>query len=206
MTEIATDYIQESEALLRFYAGRPGVLFEQPAARMAWDPTLVESLRAYQGDVGSNASFQGDEPVVVTGQQPGLLTGPLYTIYKAVTTVKLAESLAENHGTRYVPVFWVGSEDHDFEEASITHVLSKLHEPVTLRYQPGADVAGLPIYRVPLEPSLKHLIDRAADAAAGSEHRDEVQAFLHESLDASSSLADWSVRILARLFRNTPLV
>lgn len=206
MTDIATDYIQESEALLRFYAGRPGALFEQPAEPMAWDPTLVESLRAYQKGIGSNSSFEGDEPVIVTGQQPGMLTGPLYTIYKAVTTVKLAASLSQKHGTRYVPVFWVGSEDHDFEEASITHVLSKLHEPVTLRYQPGANVAGLPMYRVPLEPSLKHLIDRAADAAAGSEHRDEVQTFLHESLDASSSLADWSVRILARLFRDTPLV
>lgn len=206
MKDIAADYIQNSEALLRFYAGPPRSLFERPAKPAAWDPALVDALREYQAKLGNGARFDGNEPVIVTGQQPGLLTGPVYTIYKAVTAIKLAEALSKNHDVRHVPLFWVGSEDHDFEEASVSHILSKQHEPVTLRYQPGADVAGLPMYRVPLEPSLGHIIDRAADAAAGSEHRDEVRAFLHDSLNASRSLADWFCRILARLFQGTPLI
>jgi bacillithiol biosynthesis cysteine-adding enzyme BshC len=53
---------------------------------------------------------------------------------------------------------------------------------------------------------LEKLIDRAADAAPGSEHREEVRTFLHEALAASNSLADWTCRILARLFRDSPLV
>jgi len=203
---IATDYLQGSGTLLPFFADSPSSLFQHAPTVRPWDPALVDSLRRYQEELGNAASFDGAEPVIVTGQQPGLLTGPLYTIYKAVTAIKLAESLSRRNDTQYIPIFWVGSEDHDFAEAAETHILTKNHEPLDLRYEPAADVAGLPMYRVPVEPSLKKLIDRAADVAPGSEHRDDIQAFLHESLDASSSLADWACRIVARFFRDTPLV
>lgn len=53
--------------------------------------------------------------VVVTGQQPGLLGGPLYTLSKAVAAVLWAERL-EEAGTPAVPLFWVANEDHDFRE------------------------------------------------------------------------------------------
>jgi bacillithiol biosynthesis cysteine-adding enzyme BshC len=203
---IATDYLRSPENVLRFFASSPSSLFSHPARSEPWDSHLTESLRRYQNEIGNTATFQGTEPVIVTGQQPGLLTGPLYTIYKAVTAIKLADSLSRRHGTQYIPVFWDGSDDHDFEEASEAYILTKNHESMKLRYEPAADVASVPLFRVPLEPSLKDLIDRAADSAAGSEYRNEIQEFLHESLDASRSFAEWTCRILARLFRDTPLV
>lgn len=206
MRDIFTEYLQESEPLLQFYADSPRAVFQRTPEGAAWDPALVDCLRAYQSELGNVAEFEGNEPVIVTGQQPGLLTGPLYTIYKAVTAIKLADRLSSIHAVKCVPLFWVGAEDHDFEEAATAHILTKLHEPLTLRYEPAADVAGLPMYRVPLDRSLSTMIDRAADAAAGSEHRGEIQAFLHDSLEASTSLADWTCRILARLFRDTPLL
>ena len=55
--------------------------------------------------------------VVVTGQQPGLLVGPLYIVHKMLGAIVLARRLAERHpDLRFVPVFWVASEDHDFDE------------------------------------------------------------------------------------------
>ncbi|HET7160187.1 MAG TPA: bacillithiol biosynthesis BshC, partial [Burkholderiales bacterium] len=50
---------------------------------------------------------------VVSGQQAGLFTGPLYTVYKALSAVKLAGCLQQRN-TKAVPVFWIAAEDHDF--------------------------------------------------------------------------------------------
>lgn len=63
---------------------------------------------------------------VTTGHQLSLATGPLYFIYKIIHVINLCESM--NHETenfRYVPVFWMASEDHDFQEIQSLHFFSK---------------------------------------------------------------------------------
>lgn len=57
---------------------------------------------------------------VIAGQQPGLLGGPAYSVYKAATAVRLAKML-ETEGLPAVPVFWVASDDSDFREVRSTH-------------------------------------------------------------------------------------
>src|SRR5512140_1516204 len=95
----------------------------------------------------------GAEKAVVTGQQPGLVTGPLSTIYKAITAIRLAQRVQEFSRTPCVPIFWVGSDDHDFEEARSAHFLTKNHETLTLPYDPVQDVARMPMFQVPLAVS-----------------------------------------------------
>ncbi len=57
--------------------------------------------------------------IVITGQQLGLFVSPLYTIYKTITTIMLADKLnAEKNGFHFVPVFWLETEDHDFQEVN----------------------------------------------------------------------------------------
>lgn len=56
--------------------------------------------------------------VVTTGQQTGLFTGPMYTIHKILTAIRLAEQLETELGVVVLPVFWCASEDHDFAEAN----------------------------------------------------------------------------------------
>ncbi len=212
MPSLADDYIAQRPGLRPFYGPPPESLFTPPSAPPSWDSGFAGALLRYQERLGLKRSIQGNEYVVVTGQQPGLLTGPLYTIHKAVTAIRLAELVEQRTGKPCLPVFWVAGDDHDFEEIRGTHILTKDGQTLSLRYAPeapqagGIRVDGFPAYRIPLTANLHNLIDEAANAAPGSEHREEVRAFLHETLDISVSMADWFVRIMAGLFEDTGLL
>ena len=87
--------------------------------------------------------------VVTTGQQPGLFAGPLHTVYKALTAVRLAEELESFLGVPVLPVFWVASEDHDWEEAHDTWIVGVDNEllRIELRDPDEAD-RERPLHRV----------------------------------------------------------
>ena len=61
-------------------------------------------------------SLRDGAAVICTGQQVGLFLGPLYTIYKAASTIRLARKLSQEWSAPVVPVFWLQTEDHDFAE------------------------------------------------------------------------------------------
>ncbi|MBN2308569.1 MAG: bacillithiol biosynthesis cysteine-adding enzyme BshC, partial [Candidatus Hydrogenedentes bacterium] len=206
MRNLLDEYTRRAEDLTACFAKPLASLFESPPEARPWDAALVSALRAEQERLGSDAAFAGDEAVVVTGQQPGLFTGPLYTVYKAVTAVRLARAVQSRTGAPCVPVFWIGGEDHDFEEVRTAHFLTKSGKPLSLTCTPSTPVEGLPIYRVPVEPSLHDTVERAAAECPGSEFRGEIASFLHDSLDAAESLADWTARLIARLFKGTGLI
>ena len=90
--------------------------------------------------------------VVVTGQQVGLFGGPLYTVFKALTAVQLARQLT-SQGTPAVPVFWVATEDHDFEEIDHTWTVGpdRLPQKLTAKgaHQPQQPVGAVPITELP---------------------------------------------------------
>jgi bacillithiol synthase len=91
--------------------------------------------------------------VVTTGQQAGFLTGPLYTIHKALTTVRLAERLEEELGTLVLPVFWVASEDHDWAE--VDHADLGTRRGVRRVRLPSGDRRALPMSERRLEADLE---------------------------------------------------
>jgi hypothetical protein len=88
------------------------------------DARLVARMQEVNAGLGAPASLLdrigqlsgGAARVVVTGQQPGVLGGPLLTLYKIATAVALARAVEARHGTPCVPVFWLGADDDDFAE------------------------------------------------------------------------------------------
>jgi len=91
---------------------------------------LREQYTAYHAGEGTlaNITLLGDERTftVTTAHQPCLLTGPLYFIYKAFSAINLAEALRSAYPAyHFVPVFVLGSEDHDFEEINHIHLFGK---------------------------------------------------------------------------------
>src|SRR5258705_13387259 len=65
----------------------------------------------------------GDGPAVTTRQQPALLTGPLYTVHKALSAIALAQRLERERGGTAVPLVWAAGDDHDFAGANHATVL-----------------------------------------------------------------------------------
>ena len=95
---------------------------------------------------------------VVTGQQVGLFSGPAYTIYKALTAVRLAAQL-NAQGIPAVPMFWLATEDHDFAEVNHTFVFGPDHRPIPLSVDGhgGSErpVGAIPIAAPPVDRCAK---------------------------------------------------
>jgi bacillithiol biosynthesis cysteine-adding enzyme BshC len=125
-SQLFLDYLYHFDRVSSFYAwpfSEAGALIESAKAiRYPRErrEKLVSALRRQNGESAALAKLaQPDTVAVVTGQQVGLLSGPEFTIFKALTAARLAQHLNEN-GIAAVPVFWAASEDHDLAE--VDHV------------------------------------------------------------------------------------
>lgn len=120
-----------------------------------------------------------DTVAVVTGQQAGLFTGPLYTIYKALSAIKMAEELNAK-GVKAVPVFWVATEDHDFDEVSHTFFTGQAGELVKAECHPQY-LKSSPVGNIKIDDSIVAAIDRAFGAIPRSEFSSSVRSSIEKN-------------------------
>jgi bacillithiol synthase len=103
---------------------------------------LIGALREQNGDSPALAKLAEPGTVaVVTGQQVGLFSGPAYTIFKALTAVKLARHLSDQ-GIPAVPVFWLATEDHDLAEVDHAWVFNHTAAPTKIVISEAAATGG----------------------------------------------------------------
>jgi bacillithiol biosynthesis cysteine-adding enzyme BshC len=146
-----------------------------------------------------------DSVAVVTGQQVGLFTGPLYTLYKALSAVKLAACLTAR-GTDAVPVFWMASEDHDWEEVREAYViacdgrLASVSVPDSL-HREGEQVGG-----VVLDEKVEDAAKRIFDLLPSSEFLPDVERLLRECYHAGRTSSEAFARMLSALTAKYGLV
>jgi bacillithiol synthase len=115
---------------LAFYAGSPldlpSYAGRLAAVRTGFDrdarARAASVLRPTRASAGTRLARLVEEggALVTTGQQAGLLTGPMYTVHKILTAVRLAEALEAAWGRVVLPVFWCATDDHDFDEVAET--------------------------------------------------------------------------------------
>jgi uncharacterized protein YllA (UPF0747 family) len=149
---------------------------------------------------GRDRLAAGEVLAITTGQQPGLFTGPLYTVYKALSAIALAQRLERERGLPVVPVFWVAGDDHDFAEANHAAVLGRDGEPVNivLRERPH-EAPQLPLFRELLGPEIRAALDALDAALPDSECKPDVRQWLESSYRPDGNLADAGAEALRQL-------
>lgn len=165
-----------------------------------------EVLEAVLPGPGRDRLASGPVLAITTGQQPGLFTGPLYTIYKALSAIELARCLEASRKVPVVPVFWLAGDDHDFAEANHAWILNAAGDAarLVLRERPdGAPQRSLS--REPCGPEITAALERFAAETPATEFKDEVLDWLRAAYRPSATLADAGAAVLHALLADRGL-
>lgn len=196
LSRLFLDFCAGAEAPRPFFSGndihaqwdrRPA-----PAAHLAQLADLV----AAQNPSATNAieAFRRNAGVVITGQQVGLLGGPLFTAFKAASAVARARQ-ATAAGQPHVAVFWLASEDHDFEEIqSVTFPARRELRTLTYPDKPGAAV---PVGGVVLGDAIEPLLEQAAEVLGESDALEALRQAYRPGRTFAQAFADFYARVFA---------
>lgn len=174
---------------------------------------LVKILKEYNETLGCGAETLSNieslkdsgTVVIVTGQQAGVLTGPLYTIYKAVTAIQVAKETASRLGKKVVPMFWVAAEDHDYAEVDHLDLLNREQEVGRLRLNYTPD-GKYPVGHIPVTDAVYDLLEELEASTNPSQWKDEMLSVLKQLAEQSGNLADWFAAVMTWLFNGSGLV
>jgi len=200
---LASDYAFAFEKVAPFFAG-------DPATPAAWADTIKRSqsfqrqpaeiarvIAAQQAERHAPAASRESAArladaatrVVITGQQAGLFGGPLFTLLKAITTMKLAAKVSLEHRVPVVPVFWIDAEDHDWPEVSGCTVLDSELAPNAVRLADLPGAGSQPIARLTLNDAIHPALDQLNTALPESEFKDELMTALRAAYVPGRSMA-----------------
>src|SRR5688572_33196920 len=200
---LAADYAFAFANVAPFYAG-------DPAIAAAWADTISRSrgLQRHPAEIARVIAAQQErrgapaaareagatlaDPatrVIITGQQAGLFGGPLFTLLKAITTMKLAAQVSKEHRVAVVPVFWIDAEDHDWPEVSGCTVLDSEFAPATVRLEDLPGAGSLPIARLSLNDRIHAALDQLNTDLPDTEFKTELMAALRQAYTPGRSMA-----------------
>jgi bacillithiol biosynthesis cysteine-adding enzyme BshC len=207
------DYISGGDAVDRFYTHPPTAFVEALAARRAcaFPRQAVSRLLAeYNDRLGAHpralahakAFVDPDTFCVITGQQAGFMGGPAYTAFKICTAIRLAKCLAGRLGVRVVPIFWLASEDHDFQEINHTYLIKSDGEIGRVRFKWPKE--GRPISDLPITGDVRRAYDEYWERIVPTAHTPYVREIF--SFRPEERLSDWQARMWSSLFSSRGLV
>jgi bacillithiol biosynthesis cysteine-adding enzyme BshC len=214
------DYLENPHALRRFYprAVRSQdeliefsreVLDSYPTNRRALCDALEASNRKFNAGAETLANIarlrQPNCAAIVTGQQTGLFTGPLYTIYKALSAVKLARCLSER-GAETVPVFWLATEDHDWTEVKTAEVLACDGGLARIAFETKVHKAGMPVGAVTIDEKINEAIASLLASLPATEFASELETILRDAYAPGRKFGEACARLLSALVGHYGLI
>jgi len=212
------DYCHTFDQLEPFYAGAP-------TAESTWKQVLAARqdrtispdianvvLRQLTARNAPTAAITAAERLrtpgtitIITGQQAGLFGGPLFTLLKALTCLKLAHAIARDHRVTVVPVFWVDAEDHDLDEIRTCHVLDRNLDPHSVTLEVTAR-AGAAASTVRLDATIAETIAQLRDLLPETEFTADVMDSLEKTYSEGAGLVEAFARWIDMLLGNHGLV
>jgi bacillithiol biosynthesis cysteine-adding enzyme BshC len=207
------EYLEDPTSLRRFYpeavrshpelAGRRArVLESYKTDRAALADALAASNARWDASPQTFSNIERlrsrDSVAVVTGQQTGLFTGPLYTLYKALSAVKLAACLTAR-GTEAVPVFWMATEDHDWEEVRTAEVIACDGSLASVGVPGGLHREGEQVGGVALDASAEEVAKRLFELMPSSEFLPDLERLVREAYAPGRGFGEAFARMLAAL-------
>ena len=201
---LAVDHAHDYGRVADFFAGDPasphawrdviGRTQRHPRNRAA----IAEIVQAQQRRRGAAAEAiaaagqlrNAETVAVVTGQQAGLFGGPLFTLLKALTALRLAERVRTEQQVPAVAVFWVDAEDHDWDEVKSCGVLdAELNvRQISAGAPPGANEQ--PVARVRLDDAVTTALAELEAALPPTEFTAPLLAGLRDAYRPGAGMAD----------------
>jgi bacillithiol biosynthesis cysteine-adding enzyme BshC len=219
-TGLFLEYLRDPTALRRFYPEavrfhyevserRDRVLANHQTDRAAVCDALEQMNRGWGASEKTLNHIrllrEADCIAVVSGQQAGLFTGPLYTIYKALSAIKLAECMSQR-GIKSVPVFWMATEDHDFPEVAKAEIINRDCALSNVLVPAEVHPDGLPVGRVVLDESVKATIQSLLESLPKTEFSEDLEKLLRDAYQTGRKFGDAFARLMTALVGQKGLI
>jgi bacillithiol biosynthesis cysteine-adding enzyme BshC len=212
-TRLFADFLSGHPKVQQFYSRSAyfNQWFKDEASRLTYAPerrqrvsAILErqnrSWGASQIALHNIARLRAGASALVTGQQVGLLGGPLFSIFKALTAVKLADHATQS-GVDCVPVFWLATEDHDLEE--INHISvpgsEASHQKLTT---PTRGLPDAPVGTIRFGSEIQAVVEAAAELLGPS----DISGFLREAYRPGETFGTAFARLFALLFADSGVI
>lgn len=213
------DYFENFDRVAEFYNGdfhqsetflaRANEVQSRKLPRDQLLPVLIEQNQRFGcgPETAENLSrLKKGAVAIVTGQQTGLFGGPLFTLYKILTAIKLAAQLNEKRADTFVPIFWLASDDHDFREANHIHVLDKNNQPFEISYTDHPTGSRIPIYDIKFSQRISEVIQQLDDATHPSDFKPEVLQSLRDAYQPNAVFSQAFGKWLMQLCKSFGLI
>lgn len=201
MNALFLDFIENPTKVSQFYPPSD----KMPPPSRPHRKKLCDILHRQNEAFGNSSSLsliqkleRPDAYCVITGQQTGMFTGPLLTIWKALTAIKLARSFEEKEGIPCIPVFWMASEDHNLHEVMNFALLKEDYQLLQFSLHDHLFLERNPVGAIPVQSeNTRKIILRVLKEIKNP----EVKAFY-----SRGTLAETFSRTLIWILRNFPIV
>jgi bacillithiol biosynthesis cysteine-adding enzyme BshC len=216
-SKLFTDFQIDSKNLRKFYPEKETplvnyaeqVLSKYKIDRAALCDFLTETNESFGAGVKTFENIEllreKDCTTIVTGQQAGLFSGALYTIYKALSAVKLAEELREKN-LKTVPVFWIAEEDHDFDEVKKTYNLNKQGKLIESENTPVNRLINRPVGLIEFDQTINETIEDLFENLPHTEFTDEIKKIAVETYQSGETFSRSFAKFITKLFADYGLI